>query len=96
MVHLTQGGIVFERKNGMYVVDWDQYRHVYTTVHTKAEEERAKQVYELLRTSGFPSIEEMIHRGRALDQYHTLMLVGEVGLKSRFSESDILETFVLY
>jgi hypothetical protein len=35
--------------------------------------------------SGF----KVLPRGGALDQNHTLMLVGEVGLKSSFPKSDI-------
>ena len=53
----------------MYIADWEQYRTAFATststsstaVYTKAEETRAKQAYELLHTSGFPSVGEAIH-----------------------------------
>lgn len=44
----------------MYVADWEQYRlacaAASTPLYTKAEEACARQAYELLRTSGFPSL----------------------------------------
>ena len=46
----------------MYVADWTQYSQVYSTrVCTRAEEERARKAYELARTSGYPSVSELIH-----------------------------------
>ena len=50
----------------MYVADWEQYRQAFATtnavpLYTKAEETHAKQAYELLRTSGFPSVGKAIH-----------------------------------
>jgi len=49
----------------MYVADWRHYKHVYATastaIYTKAEEVRAKIAYDLLRTSGYPSIGEAVH-----------------------------------
>ena len=62
IIHLPQGDIEFHRKDGMYIADWDQYRNIFSTsVCTKAEETRAKQAYEFLRTSGFPSLGEAVH-----------------------------------
>ena len=66
IVHLPEVDIVFHHRDGMYVADWEQYRKAYATTnavprYTKAEENRAKQAYELLRTSGFPSVGEAIH-----------------------------------
>jgi hypothetical protein len=62
IIHLPHGDIEFRRKEGMYVADWDHYRNAFSTsVCTKAEEARAKQAYEFLRTSGFPSLSEAIH-----------------------------------
>ena len=67
IVHLPMTDIVFHRKGGMYIVDWSQYKNAFTTVntdvgtYTKAEEARARQAYELLRTCGYPSIQEAIH-----------------------------------
>ena len=67
IVHLPTTDIVFHRKGGMYIADWSQYKNAFTTVntgvgtYTMAEEARARQAYELLRTSGYPSIQEAIH-----------------------------------
>ena len=61
-VHLPQGDMVFKCVDGMYVADWDEYKHIFsTTVCTKAEEERARKTYDLARASDFPSINELIH-----------------------------------
>ena len=65
IIHMPEADIVFNRKAGMYMADWSQYRNIFTTttntIYTKVQEEQAKQAYELLRTSGFPSIREAIH-----------------------------------
>ena len=66
IVHLPGVDIVFHRGDGMFVADWEQYWKAYATtnavpLYTKVEENRAKQAYELLRTSGFPSVGEAIH-----------------------------------
>ena len=67
IVHLPMTDIVFHRKGGMYIADWSQYKNTFTTVstgvgtYTKAEETCARQAYELLRTSGYPSVQEAIH-----------------------------------
>ena len=65
IIHLPTHDIIFHRQNGMYVADWADYYNVFSTIttstYTKAEEARAKQAYELLRTSGFPSAGEAIH-----------------------------------
>jgi len=69
IVHLPETDIVFHRKAGMYVADWEQYRTVFATststsstaIYTKAEKIRTRQAYEFLRTSGFPSPGEAIH-----------------------------------
>jgi len=43
-VHLPHVDVKFKRKDGMYVADWSEYRHIlHSTVCTKAEEERAKK-----------------------------------------------------
>ena len=65
IIHLHEMDIVFHCKDGIYVADWDQYWQAYATsstqVYTKVDETRARQAYELLRTSGFPSVGEAIH-----------------------------------
>ena len=50
---MPEGEIVFHRRGGMYVANWQDYKNVFTTtlvnpVYTKAEEARAKQAYNLL------------------------------------------------
>ena len=61
-VHLPKGDIVFKRRDGMYVADWEGYKNVFsTTVCTKAEQEHAKIAYELARTSGYLFVNELIH-----------------------------------
>ena len=59
-VHLPDRDIVFRRKGKLYIADWSQHKAVYNStssisVYTPAEEARAKQAYELLRTCGYPS-----------------------------------------
>ena len=65
IIHLPTHDIIFHRQNGMYVADWADYRKVFSTttmsMYTKVEESRAKQAYEFLCTSGFPSAGEAIH-----------------------------------
>jgi hypothetical protein len=62
IVHLPEQDIEFKRKGKLYVADFAQQNLVYVTqVYTKAEEERAKRAYELVRNSGYPSYQEAIH-----------------------------------
>ena len=65
IIHLLETDIVFNRKVGMYVADWYLYKAIFKTttnaIYTKAQEMKAKQADELLRTSGFPSIAEAIN-----------------------------------
>ncbi len=62
-VHLQDRDIVFNRRGKMYVADREQVRSAYvmTGVYTKAEELRAKRAYDLLCTSGYPSMSEAVH-----------------------------------
>jgi hypothetical protein len=62
-VHLQDRDIVFNRRGKMYVADWEQERtaYVFTGVYTKAKELRAERAYDLLRTSGYPSMSEAVH-----------------------------------
>jgi hypothetical protein len=61
-VHLPDHDIEFVRRGKMYIADWDEVRSAFaTTVYTKAEELRAKRAYELLCTSGYPSMAEAAH-----------------------------------
>jgi hypothetical protein len=61
-VHLPERDIVFHRKDKLYVADFAQFAHAHVSkACTKAEEERARQAYELLKISGYPSLQEAIH-----------------------------------
>jgi hypothetical protein len=60
--------VKFARKNKLYVADWkDTGMYVCATVreaeavYTKEEVKKAQQVYELVRTSGYPSPNEVLH-----------------------------------
>jgi hypothetical protein len=61
-VHLQDHDIVFNRRGKMYVADLEQVvcvRHDGRS-YTKAEESWAKRAYDLLHTSGYPSMSEAI------------------------------------
>ncbi len=62
-VHLQDRDIVFNRRGKMYVADWEQERsaYVFTGVYTKAKELWAERAYDLLCTSGHPSMSEAVH-----------------------------------
>jgi hypothetical protein len=68
-VQLECGKMVkFARKNKLYVANWrDTGLHVCVTVreneavYTKEEVRKAQQVYELVRTSGYPSPNKVLH-----------------------------------
>ena len=54
--------VVFKRRDGIYVADWAEYSHVFSArVCTRAEEERAREAYELAHMSGYPSVSEIIY-----------------------------------
>jgi hypothetical protein len=62
MVHLPDHDIDFVRRGKMCIANWEEVLSVFvTTVYTKAEELHAKKAYELLCTSGYPSMTEAIH-----------------------------------
>jgi hypothetical protein len=63
-VHLPDRDIVFHRRGRHYIADWNSeinYSYATTGVYTKAEEARARLVFEFLQKSGYPSEEEAIH-----------------------------------
>ncbi len=61
-VHLPVCDIVFNRRGKMYVGDWEELRSAFiTTVYTKAEKLWVKKAYNLLHTSGYPSMSEAAH-----------------------------------
>ncbi len=62
IVHLPEQDLEFKRKGKLYVADFTEHKPLYVMqVYTKAEEERAKRAYELVRNSGYPSYQEAIH-----------------------------------
>ncbi len=66
-VHLPERDIVFTKRGKHYVADTTDVVQVYTTakeneqLYTKSELKTAKEAYEFLRNSGYPSQEEAIH-----------------------------------
>ena len=86
-VHLPRGDIVFKRRDGMYVADWKEYGNIfYSTICTKVQEERAKKAYELARTSGYPSVNELIH----------LVEDGNIVGMPGITREDVLRAYDLY
>ena len=62
IVHLLEQDLEFQRKGKHNVADFTKQKPIYVTqVYTKAEEERAKRAYELVRNSGYLSYQEAIH-----------------------------------
>jgi hypothetical protein len=68
-VHVPEGeDIVFSRQNKLYVADWVVDQGVVNAtvrenerMYTKEEVRRAKQAYEFLKCSGYPSADEAMH-----------------------------------
>jgi hypothetical protein len=67
VVHMADRNVEFKRKEKLYVADWVVDSYVCATVqenalvYTKEELRRAKEVYELIRNSGYPSPNEAMH-----------------------------------
>jgi len=67
VVHMTGRNVEFKRKEKLYVADWvvDSYACMTVQenalVYTKEELRRTKEVYELIRSSGYPSPNEAMH-----------------------------------
>jgi hypothetical protein len=67
VVHmLDDKHVEFKHRDKLYVADWVEGRTYSTvqeneSVHTKEEVRRAKQAYELVKNSGYPSPSEMLH-----------------------------------
>ena len=50
-IYLPQGGMGFKCVDGMYVADWDEYKHIFSmTACTKAAEEQAHKAYNLRKS----------------------------------------------
>jgi hypothetical protein len=65
-MHLLHRDLVFERRNKLYVADfWDilmmDRKACMTYMCGQKEMEKAKQVHDLIRNSGYPSLLETIH-----------------------------------
>jgi hypothetical protein len=53
---------VFCRRDKLYTANFAENSHTYLTkAYAKAEESRARQAHELLKLSGYPSLQEAIH-----------------------------------
>jgi hypothetical protein len=68
VVHMQDRDLVFSRREKLYVADiYDEEYVVQATVrenealYTKEEVKRAKEAYEFLRKSGYPSVGEAVH-----------------------------------
>jgi hypothetical protein len=66
-VHRGDGDVKFKWREKLYVADWIGKYDTYATVHknalvyTKEELRRAREVYELVENSGYPSPNEALH-----------------------------------
>jgi hypothetical protein len=69
VVHMPTGDLVFSRRDKLYVAELyeAEERIVQATVrenealYTKAEVKRAKEAYEFMKNSGYPSVGEAVH-----------------------------------
>jgi hypothetical protein len=94
-VHLPSGDVEFKRQGKLYVANFYSILHpkaVLTTVqenedlYTRAEVQRAKEAYEFLKCSGYPSPEEAIH----------LLQDGNVFGLPDLSRQDIIRAYDIY
>jgi hypothetical protein len=76
IVHLTERDLVLERDGQVHV----------TKAYTKAEEEQARQAYELIRNAGLPSYQEAVH----------LVEDGNIAHMPVLSAADVHRAFELY
>jgi hypothetical protein len=66
-VHMGDSDVKFKRREKLYIADWIGKSDTYATVHenalvyTKEELHRAREVYELVKNSGYPSPNEALH-----------------------------------
>ena len=92
IVHLPDRDIEFKRRGKLYVALWEEITAVMTTVqeaegvYTKAEVKRAKEAYDLLKNTGYPSVEELIH----------LIEDGNILELPHISRADIKRAYDLY
>ena len=67
IVHLPDREIEYKQRGKLYMALWEEIAAVMITVqeaeamHSKAEAKRAKEAFDLLKNSRYPSIEELIH-----------------------------------
>jgi len=67
IVHMPDGSVEFKQREKLYVADWVVDIYACATVqenalvYTKEELRRMKEVYELIRNSGYPSPNEAMH-----------------------------------
>jgi hypothetical protein len=87
IVHLPERDITFERRGKLYITDFARDSQVHVTkAYTKAEEERARQAYELIRNAGFPSYQEAVH----------LVEDGNIAHMPVLSAADVRRAYDLY
>ena len=67
IVHLPDRNIEFKRRGKLYVALWEEAANILTTVqeaesfYSKAEVKRAKEAHDFIKSSGYPSMDELIH-----------------------------------
>jgi hypothetical protein len=87
VVHLPERYLTFKRRGKLYIADFSRDDQVHVTkAYTKAEGERARQAYELVRNVGFPSYQETVH----------LVEDGNIAHMPVLSAADVHRAYELY
>lgn len=92
IVHLRDHDIEFKRRGKLYIAKWEEIAGIMATVqetealYSKAEIKRAKEAYDLLKNTGYPSVEELIH----------LIEDGNILELPHLSRADIKRAYDLY
>jgi len=91
-VHTEDRDIEFKQRNRLYVVEWPTIGVALATIHKneqlymKEEVHRAKLAYEFIRSSGYPSLEEVVH----------LLIDGNVCGIPKLMVPDVKRTYEIY
>jgi hypothetical protein len=87
IVHLTERDLVLEHRGKLYIADFTRDGQVHVTkAYTKAEEEQARQAYELIKNAGLPSYQEAVY----------LVEDGNIAHMPVLSAADVHRAFELY
>jgi hypothetical protein len=91
-VHTGNRDIVFQQRERLYVAEWEKEGVVLATVqeneqlYTKEEVRRAKLAHEFIRSSGYPSPEEVVH----------LLIDGNVRGIPKLMVEDVRRAYAIY